>query len=436
MAPADKRRLLEQLEEMEARLGIQQARDDLLCFAERVYPHFSIGSHHKVMAKLFKEVLQGTKKRVIINMPPRHSKSETASYLLPAWFLGHKPDAKIIMATHTQSLSEDFGRRVRNLIADPEYSNIFPETSLQTDAKAAGVWGTRQGGRYYAVGVGGALAGRGADLLIIDDPHSEQDIKTGTRLMFDQAYNWYQTGPRQRLQWGAAIVLVMTRWATYDLTARLLDYAAKNPDADQWEVIEFPAILPSGKSLWPEKWPIEQMLKTKASLDSKYWTAQYMQDPASDEAAIISRSEWRLWEKDKPPKCSYIIQCLDTAGETNNRADFSSITTWGVFTNEAEQDEHQIILLDRVNARMQFPELKAKAIEQWKRWEPDAHIVEKKNSGTPLYQELRQMGLPVQEYTPHRGSGDKVARLNAVADIVRSGKVWIPDTWWARELVE
>lgn len=436
MSAAEKLSTLQMLESMEDQVLVQGARDDLLKFAAKVYPNFVVGAHHRVMARLFKDVLEGRKNRIIINMPPRHSKSETTSYLLPAWYLGHKPDAKIIMATHTQSLSEDFGRRVRNLIADPEYKEIFPETSLQTDSKSAGTWGTKQGGRYYAVGTGGALAGRGADLLVIDDAHSEQDIKTGTRLPFDMAWNWYQTGPRQRLQWGGAIIVCMTRWATYDLTARMLDYAAKNPDADQWEVVEFPAILPSGKSLWPEKWSLEEMLKTKASLDAKYWSAQYMQQPSSDEAAIIARVEWRLWLSDKPPKCTYIIQCLDTASETNTRSDYTSITTWGVFQNDNEREEHQIILLDRVNERMQFPELKAKTIEQYKRWTPDAFIVEKKGSGTPLYQELRQMGLPVQEYAPHRGSGDKVARLNAVADIVRSGKVWIPDTWWAKELVE
>lgn len=437
MTAAEKMQLLAQLEAVEESMALDDARSDLLAFAKRVYPSpFAVGAHHKVMARLFKDVVEGRKKRIIINMPPRHSKSETTSFLLPAWFLGHRPDAKIIMATHTQSLSEDFGRRVRNLIAEPEYQEIFPATELQTDSKSAGVWGTKKGGRYYAVGVGGALAGRGADILIIDDAHSEQDIKTGTRLAFDQAFNWYQTGPRQRLQWGGAIVICMTRWATFDLVGRLLDYAAKNPDADQWEVVEFPAILPSGKALWPEKWPLDQLLKTKASIDPKYWTAQYMQNPSSDESAIIARTDWRIWLESRPPECTYIIQCLDTASETNNRADFTSITTWGVFKNMQENEEYQIILLDRVNERLQFPELKAKALEQYKRWEPDAFIVEKKGSGAPLYQELRRMSLPVQEYTPHRGSGDKIARLNAVADIVKTGKVWVPDTWWAREMVD
>lgn len=758
MSAQEKIATLEMLEQMEQQLEVEAARDDLIAFANVVYPNYAAGAHHRHMAKLFKDVVEGRKTRIIINIAPRHGKSELTSYLLPAWYLGHKPDAKIIMATHTQSLSEDFGRRVRNLIGDGEYRRVFPETTLQTDSKSAGSWNTRQGGKYYAVGVGGALAGRGADLLVIDDPHalpldtevptpqgfktigelqvgdevfgpdglptkvvaksdvwhgrelyevttddgevlrcdgghlwayrsdtnlrkgrtvvatarelaqwskankpclprhapvqyeaqqllvdpyvlgawlgdgttglgrmtshpddapfmrsqfeaagfetttladdysfgvtglraqlrdigvlehkhipaqylrgsveqrmallqglmdtdgtvttagqcsfqntnqelavgvrellhslgvkarlcsyfdarerhasrqvdyrvnfklkdaarmprkaqrtytptdkrcrsidvratgetgsvqcitvaredglflvgrghvvthnSEQDIKTGTRLPFDTAWNWYQTGPRQRLMWEGAVLVVMTRWSTFDLTARLLDYGAKNPDADQWEVVEFPAILPSGKSLWPEKWSVESLLRTKASLDPKYWTAQYMQEPSSDEAAIVARTDWRVWEKERPPSCNYIIQCLDTAAETTNRADFTSITTWGVFVNEAERDEHQIILLDRVNQRMQFPELKAKTLEQFKLWEPDAFIVEKKNSGVALYQELRFMGLPVQEYSPHRGSGDKVARLNAVADIVKSGKVWIPDTWWARELID
>ena len=398
MTPAEKLATLDMLEKLETQLRLEGAKDDLIEFAHQVYPNYAAGAHHRRMAALFKSIVSGEKTRIIINIAPRFGKSELTSYLFPAWFFGHKPDAKIIMATHTQSLSEDFGRRVRNLIADPEYKAVFPETSLQTDSKSAGTWGTQQGGRYFAVGTGGALAGRGADLLIIDDPHSEQDIKTGTRLPFDAAWSWYQTGPRQRLMWGGAIVLVMTRWSTFDLTAQLLNYAARNPDADQWEVVEFPALLPSGKSLWPDKWSAEALQRTKASLDIKYWTAQYMQQPSSDEAAIIGRTDWRVWPKDEPPKCSYVIQCLDVAAETTTRADYTSITTWGVFKNEIEEEGHQIILLDRINQRMQFPELKAKAIEQFKQWDPDAFIVEKKNSGTPLYQELRHMGLQPVEH--------------------------------------
>jgi len=190
--------------------------------------------------------------------------------------LGQYPDKKIIMATHTAGLSEDFGRRVRNLLDDEDYQKIFPKTVVADDQKAAGKWSTSAGGQYYAVGVGGALAGRGADLFVIDDPHSEQDIKANSRATFDNAWSWFQTGPLQRLMPNGAILVIMTRWSLVDLTGRLLNYQMKNPDADKWEIVELPAILPSGKSLWPEQWPIEQLEQKKAAMDARYWNAQYL----------------------------------------------------------------------------------------------------------------------------------------------------------------
>jgi predicted phage terminase large subunit-like protein len=349
--------------------------------------------------------------------------------------LGKFPDKKIIMGTHTAGLSEDFGRRVRNLIESEEYHEIFPTTQVAEDQKAAGKWSTSMGGQYYAAGVGGALAGRGADLFVIDDPHSEQDVKTNSRLAFDTAWSWFQTGPLQRLMPGGAIIVIMTRWSLLDLTGKLIDYQTKNPEAEPWEIVELPAILPSGKPLWPEQWPLEALEKTKASLDPKYWNAQYMQQPTSDNSAIISRKHWRVWTADEPPKCEYVIQSWDTAFETKNNSDYSACTTWGVFYNEEENDSPQVILLDAFKDRMAFPELKAIALKHYKEWEPDAFIVEKKAAGAPLIQELRSMGIPVQEFSPSRGN-DKMVRLNAVADLFSSGKIWAPDTRWAREVIE
>ena len=435
MNAAQKLAFLELLEEKEKRLQIARSKNDLLAFADMVYPNYSVGGHHKIMARVFKEVSEGVKKRVIINMPPRHGKSELTSYLFPAWFLGRRPDSQLIMATHTASLSEDFGRRVRNLIETGEYKDVFPGTQLAQDSKGAGSWNTNKNGKYYAVGVGGALAGRGANLLIIDDPHSEQDLKSGSKLPFEQAWSWYQTGPRQRLMWDGAIIVVMTRWGQLDLTAKLLDYQTKNPDADQWEVIEFPAILPSGASLWPEKWPIEKLEQTRASLDARFWNAQYQQEPTSDTTAIIKREMWREWEPEDPPPCEYIIQSWDTAHDTKTTSDYSACTTWGVWYNEEEKNQAQLILLDAFKARMEFPELKQKALEMYKYWEPDAFIVEKKAAGGPLIQELRRTGIPVQEFSPSRGN-DKMVRVNAVSDIFASGKVWAPNTRWAQEVRE
>ena len=439
LTAAEKLEALELLDKAQAHKQKNLSRSDMIEFAKAVYPGFKIGPHHRKLAKIFSEVIAGTKKRVIINIAPRMGKSEFSSYLFPAFFLGNFPEKKIIMGTHTAGLSEDFGRRVRNLLADEDYHGLFPRTLVADDQKAAGKWSTSAGGQYYAAGVGGALAGRGADLFVIDDPHSEQDVKANSRLAFDTAWSWFQTGPLQRLMPGGAIIIVMTRWGKLDLTGRLIDYQAKNPESEPWEIVELPAILhedtENEKSLWPEQWPLATLKATKASIDPQYWNAQYMQQPTSDNAAIISRKNWRIWEGEEPPTCEYIIQSWDTAFEAKTSADYSACTTWGVFYNEEEHDAAQVILLDAFKDRMQFPELKATALKHYNEWEPDAFIVEKKAAGAPLIQELRRMGIPVQETNPSRGN-DKVVRLNAVADLFSSGTVWAPDTRWAREVIE
>ena len=439
MSVKDKMELLDDLELRESRARLAAAQDNMLGFAAAVYPGFKIGPHHRKLAKIFTDVIEGRKKRVIINIAPRMGKSEFSSYLFPAYFLGKYPNKKIIMGTHTAGLSEDFGRRIRNLIDTEEYREIFPQTMVADDQKAAGKWSTSAGGQYYAAGVGGALAGRGADLFVIDDPHSEQDVKTNSRLAFDTAWSWFQTGPLQRLMPGGGIIVVMTRWSLLDLTGRLIAYQAKNPEAEPWEIVELPAILhqdtDNEKSLWPEQWPLATLKSTKAALDPKYWNAQYMQQPTAENSAIVSRRMWRIWEGEEPPRCDYIIQSWDTAFEVKNNSDYSACTTWGVFYNEEEHDAPQVILLDAFKERMTFPDLKATALKHWKEWEPDAFIVEKKAAGAPLIQELRNMGIPVQEFSPSRGN-DKLVRLNAVADLFSSGKVWAPDTRWAREVIE
>jgi predicted phage terminase large subunit-like protein len=439
MSVKDKLELLDDLELREHRTRLAAAQDNMLGFASAVYPGFKIGPHHRKLAKIFTDVIEGRKKRVIINIAPRMGKSEFSSYLFPAYFLGKYPQKKIIMGTHTAGLSEDFGRRIRNLLDTEEYREIFPQTFVADDQKAAGKWSTGAGGQYYAAGVGGALAGRGADLFVIDDPHSEQDVKTNSRLAFDTAWSWFQTGPLQRLMPGGGIIVVMTRWSLLDLTGRLISYQAKNPEAEPWEIVELPAILhedtENEKSLWPEQWPLAALKSTKAALDPKYWNAQYMQQPTAENSAIVSRRMWRIWDGEEPPRCDYVIQSWDTAFEVKNNSDYSACTTWGVFYNEEENDTPQVILLDAFKDRITFPDLKQTALKHWKEWEPDAFIVEKKAAGAPLIQELRNMGIPVQEFSPSRGN-DKLVRLNAVADLFSSGKVWAPDTRWAREVIE
>jgi len=412
----------------------ERCRQNFMPFVRQMWSAFIPGKHHQIMADAFERVARGELKRLIINMPPRHTKSEFASYLFPAWFLGMYPEKKIIQTAHTAELAVGFGRKVRNLVGSPDYQEIFP-TKMSADSKAAGRWNTSKGGDYFAIGVGGAVTGKGADVLIIDDPHSEQEAMQGNPSVYDRVYEWYSSGPRQRLQPGGAIVIVMTRWSKRDLTGQIVNAAAKK-DLEEWEVIELPALLPSGKPLWQEFWRQEELEAIKAELPVGKWEAQYQQNPTSEEGAIIKREMWKVWENERPPEVDYIIQSWDTAFEKSNRADYSACTTWGVFYRDVEGAEvANIIVLDAFKERMEFPELKRTAFEFWKEWNPDTLIVEKKAAGAPLIYEMRRMGIPISEYTPSKGS-DKIARVNAVSDLFASGMVWRPETRWAEELVE
>jgi predicted phage terminase large subunit-like protein len=411
--------------------GIEKAQTDFMTFVKRVWPEFIEGNHHKRIAEKFNDLAEGKIKRLIINMPPRHTKSEFSSFLLPAWMIGRRPKLKIIQSTHTTELAVRFGRKAKTLMDMPEYKEIFL-TRLREDSQAAGKWETEQGGEYYAAGVGSAITGRGADLLIIDDPHSEQDAMNIDAL--ERAYEWYTSGPRQRLQPGGAIVLVMTRWNTKDLTGSLLRETG-NIKSDKWEVIEFPAILPSGKPVWPEYWKLEELEGVKASLSLQKWNAQWMQNPTSEEGAIIKREWWQKWDKDYIPPLQHVIQSYDTAFLKKESADYSAITTWGVFQRN-EDSGPQLILLDAVKDRFEFPELRRVAYQQYQYWQPETVLVEAKASGLPLTYELRKMGIPVINYTPSRGN-DKHSRVNSVAPLFESGQIWAPvEKDFAQEVIE
>jgi predicted phage terminase large subunit-like protein len=428
--------ILQDLERRELMLEKEIAQNTFMGFVNKCWPEFIGGRHHKIMANAFERVVNGECKRLIINMPPRHTKSEFASYLLPAWFLGKYPNKKVIQSSNTGELAVGFGRKVRNLVDSETYKAIFPNLELQQDSKAAGRWNTSKGGDYFAIGVGGTVTGKGANLLIIDDPHSEQEaaLAASNPDVFDKVTEWYTSGPRQRLQPGGAIVIVMTRWAQRDLTGQVLKAAAAR-GGEQWEVIEFPAIMPSGKPLWPEFWELSELEALRQELPNAKWQAQYQQNPVGNESAIVKRDWWKWWETENPPQCDYILQAWDTAFEKTQRADYSAGTTWGVFINDEDNSTPNIILLNTYKKRVEWVELKRDVLAEYREWEPDSVLIEKKATGAPLIYELRAMGIPVQEYTPSRGQ-DKIARLNSVSDIIASGKVWLPRTQWAEELVD
>lgn len=458
-------------------------------------PEFISGFHHEEMAEAFEAVEKGESNRIIINMPPRHSKTVFASILFPAWYLGRHPNRYVIQAGSTVDLAIESGGKLRDLMMSTKYQKIFPGTLIRKTKKAVGDWRTTKGGSYFAVGVKGRIVGRGAHLLIIDDPHSEQ---SGTmNASYDDVFEWYGKGPRQRLQskkdGGGAIIVVMTRWHKRDLTARLIE-AMKGDDEkvrDDWTHIQFPAILGEGtvdvRPLWPEFWTMEELRATKEAQDTVHsWNASYMQDPSSEEAAIVKREWWldcpshwyfptgrhdlALFGEGSlhTQAINYVIQCWDTALSEKTSANFSACTTWGVFLSDLRrcgacegsgqhkdgnncpncqgrgnyfvQDgrfNNHIVLLSAFQERLGFPELKERALREYRTWKPDKCMIETKAAGLSLVQELRHVGIPVSDTggTPSRGD-TKLVRVNSITDLFKSGFVWAPDTRWAEEVVE
>jgi predicted phage terminase large subunit-like protein len=424
---------------LELRLRLLEARErattSFLDFCQYVWPEMIVGEHHRRIAAALDRVVSGKCKRLMIAMPPRHGKSQMGSYLFPAYLMGKLPQSKLIVGSHTAELAQRFGRMIRNLVEDEKYGELFPDTKLSADSKAAGRWNTRQGGEAFFIGKGGAMTGRGGDIIVLDDILDEQDAVSETAM--ENTWEWYTSGPRQRLQPNGAIIIINTRWKTDDLSGRLLRQQGQLK-SDQWEILEFPAILPSGNPLWPEYWQLEELEKVKMSIGIKKWNAQWQQQPTNDEGAILKREWWRKWKYDEPPECEYILQTLDTAYSKKETADFSVIATWGVFYPGSDSGPN-LILLSVTKGRWDFPELKRIAKREYQYWQPDNVLIEAKATGTSLQQELRKMGIPVTMYSPggRRQGQDKVSRANAVAPLLESGMVWYPeDEEFAQDLVE
>lgn len=438
MPLAEKEALLSELETLEQKKLLKRCRDDFLAFCAHLYPEWKEGPHHRYMKPLLHKARDGVETRLTVSMPPRFGKSETIAYMFVAWYLGHLPNHHIMMATHTAALSADFGRKVRNLLDTKKYQEIFPNTVVSKDKSAADNWTTTAGGKYLAIGIGANVAGHGAHLLVVDDLVSEQSVLANPDHAFSVAWEYMQVGPIQRLMPGGRIIMIGTRWGKKDPIGRALAWAENNPNSTPWTEVRFPAILPSGKSLWPEQWPVDQLLAKKAGMQPQFWAAQYMQEPTSEEGAILKREWWQIWEKDDPPDVEFVIQVWDTAHDTKSHNDFSACVTWGVWFNE-ETSRHEIIMLNAVKGRWEFPQLKQKALDEYKEWQPECLLIEKKAAGAPLIQELRQMELIVEDYSPSRAGGgvsnDKRARVNSVAPMLFDKVVWAPDHRWAFEVI-
>ena len=406
---------------IETRDLLALAREDLACYAIAQWPQFERAQHHELIISRLEAVERSEISRLMIFQPPRHGKSLIASGIFPAWYLGRHPERHVIFATYGQELSDDFGRRVRNFILDPVHEAVFPRCRLSEDSTAAHRFNTTQGGAYYAVGRGGPITGRGAHLLLLDDPikdHEEANSETIRKAL----HEWFASVAYTRLMPGAAIVLIQTRWHEDDLAGWLL----REHQAENWEVLSLPAIAEhdeafrkEGEALWPERFPLAELERIRSAIGGKAWTSLYQQRPAAAEGAVFRRDWWQSYRPPLTISLSRTVQSWDTAFKKGAENDFSVCTTWGAA-------ENGFYLLHLWRGRVEFPELKRVLASLAEQWKPDAILVEDRASGQSLIQELRlDNSLPV---LPVKVDSDKLARAQAVTPLVEAGRVFLPES--------
>lgn len=269
-----------------------EAKASLIRFTEFTLPTYQTAAHHALIAEKLEAIERGDIDRLMINMPPRHGKSELASRRFPAFFLGRHPEKSIIAASYNSDLATDFGRQVRNIVAQREFANLF-HMKLAEDSRAANRWNTDKGGSYVAAGVGTAITGRGANVLLIDDPLKDRE-EADSENQREKIWDWYTSTAYTRLAPKGAIIVIQTRWHEDDLSGRLLQEQAKG--GDKWEVLDLPAITSDGRALWPDYYPLEALNRIKSVLPARDWSALYQQKPAPEEGAYYKRDWWRYYD--------------------------------------------------------------------------------------------------------------------------------------------
>jgi predicted phage terminase large subunit-like protein len=406
------------------------AHEDLACYSIAQWPQFERAPHHELIISKLEAVERGEIKRLMIFLPPRHGKSFITSSIFPAWLLGRHPQHHVIFATYGQELSDDFGRRVRNFIANPVHQAIFPNCRLSEDSTSVRRFNTTAGGAYFAVGRGGPITGRGADLLLIDDPIKDRE-EANSETIRKALHEWYASVAYTRLMPGGAIVIIQTRWHEDDLAGWLL----REHTSENWDVLCLPAIAEQdegfrkeGEPLWPEEFPLLELERKRAAIGGRAWASLYQQRPAAADGVIFKRDWWQFFFPAPTVALDQIVQSWDTAFKKGTENDFSVCTTWGV-----AGDGYYLLHLWR--ERVEFPELKRVLASLAEQWKPNAILVEDKASGQSLIQELKlSTALPL---IPVKVDSDKQTRAQAVTPLIEAGKVFLPESApWINDYVE
>lgn len=448
------------LQEFLRRKKARKSADTFIDYVLQIAPWFIIDEVHIAIAEKFDKIISGEITRLMMFIAPRTGKSQLTSVFFPTYYLGKFPTEHIMQAGHSAPLSEGFGRESRNLLLDEDYQQIFPETKLAKDSRATAAWATDAGGKYNAVGVMSGIAGKGFNIGIVDDPLNEQTANSPSEK--EKVWNWYGPGFYSRRDpMKNAIIIINTRWAVDDLTGRILAHSVVDPEADIWEVLSIPALLDeqsaelltrisndpkyrkylsgdpitfqAGDSFSPRRFSKKFLMSSKANMTKRMWAALYQQKPYEDEGGILPRNQWRKWTKEEPPECSYVLQVYDTAFEEDERSDCSARTTWGVF-RRPEDGKYSVILLERLNKQLSFPELRDNAYDSYLDYQPNRVLIEKKASGHSLLQELRRKGVPIRPLNP--GKDSKLARAHAASIVLEQGCVYYMPRLWAEEVIQ
>lgn len=398
-------------------------RHSLAYFASAVMPSFEAAPHTRLIIRYLEKLLSGEINKLAIITPPRHGKSTLGNIMLPAFALGKNPRETIITVSYGSDLAEGFGRRVRNILSDPVFQEIFPSCKLSPDSQAAYRFETTAGGEFSAVGRGGPVTGRGASLLILDDLLKDQQ-EANSEATCKSVIEWLQSVAFSRLTPNGRVLAIATRWSERDPMGWLMQQAG-------WTVLHLPALAQDkdplgrkpGEAVWPSHYPVEALEQIRTDVGPRVFQTLYQGNVSAAQGTIFKR-DWFAHYQQKPEKFTRLVQSWDTAFKTGATNDYSVCFTLGETPNG-------YYVLSMYRAKCEFPELKRKVQELADQWRPSEILVEDKASGQSLIQELKAS-------TPHpiiavKADRDKESRAAAVTGYFEAGRVLFPEgaSWLA-----
>lgn len=396
--------------------GASCAATYLASYAKLMWDDYQTPPHVLDLCTHLELINSGQIKRLIVCMPPRHSKSMNVAQFFPAWYLGNHPTDQVIYSSYSQGQANKFGRLVRNQLIDTRYRLAFPGCSISMDSTARNTFNTLQGGEYHAVGRGASVTGKGANLFVLDDMLKDH-VEAASSTIRRNVVEWYQAVASTRLQSGAAVVLCGTRWHEDDL----IGWVLKNTADQDWTVLNFPAIDDSGSVLWPEMFSRATLEKIKKTIGTYFWNALYMQRPSALEGNIWKRKAWRFW-RELPRSFDIMIQSWDATFKETNEGSFVVGQVWGMKGAD-------FFLIDQVRKRIGFTDtIKEIIILSEKYQAARIKLIEDKANG-PAIMDVLKTRIPGIVSYPEKGRemGSKTARAEAVAPLQEEGRIYIPD---------